>query len=718
MIYIGHKREDGKIQPLAEHLMGVGEMAAKFADSFGAGKHAERTGLLHDVGKYGENAQRRQRDPENVPKVDHSTAGALEAFALRDLFAAFSIAGHHGGLKNLGSMKSATPSDGTLCGRLKKQLDDNCSLWKEDISIDGRASVVPAWLNSADNYARGFYTRMLFSCLVDADYLDTEAFMQDEAAPRGGGASLDVLFFRLKKHVEPWLSPGPGEETTALNRKRSDILTKCLAGDWFERGLYTMTVPTGGGKTISSLAFALSHAVEHGLSRVIYVAPYTSIIEQNAQVYAEIVGADNVIEHHSNVDFKDDVDDAASDRERRRQLATENWDAPIVVTTAVQFFESLHGARTSQCRKLHNLSNSVILLDEAQMIPIAYLRPCVAALSELVRHYGATVVLLTATQPALTDLFREFAPELAVREVCDDVAGLYDFFKRVHFIHEGTQSEATLAERLNEADQVLCIVNSRKRAQNLYALLKEDCRFHLSTLMTPAHRRAVIAEVKRRLKAGESVRLVSTSLIEAGVDVDFPSVWREEAGLDSILQAAGRCNREGGRPADDSLVHVFTCEGAVPPMFRQQVGATHTAMDAHESFDGLDSIETYFKALYKFAGRSVDKRDILALLKELAFADVAASFKLIDQDTVTIYIPTDENARDIDMLRRGQLSRALMRRLGQNAISVFRPHYTALYAIGKLELTPDGLSILADETQYSQCTGLSLDADAGAALFV
>lgn len=281
------------------------------------------------------------------------------------------------------------------------------------------------------------------------------------------------------------------------------------------------------------------------MRRVVYVIPYTSIIEQNAQVFRDILGDGNVLEHHANVTF--DLSDGAPLEETRRALATENWDMPVVVTTAVQLFESIYASRSSKCRKLHNLANSVIIFDEAQMLPLSHLKPCVAAMASLTEQFHSTVVLCTATKPSLDDLLHTYAPGCPVTELCSQTAGLYGKFRRVCFRQAGTLTDEALAEELSGQKQVLCIVNSRKAAQTVFARLPREGSFHLSTLMVPAQRQALLREIRQRLKDGLPCRVVSTSLIEAGVDVDFPAVYRELAGLDSVLQAAGRCNREGNR---------------------------------------------------------------------------------------------------------------------------------------------------------------------------
>ena len=712
-MYIAHKRADGAVQLLRDHLQGVGKLAADFALPFGGENHVRRIAQLHDLGKYSPAGQRRMMDPEHVCKVDHSTAGAKEASSqFRDIVAALAIAGHHGGLPDLGNAGDANAA--TLMGRLCKDLsgDMDYSAWKSEI-IPDKLSQLPSWLDMRNPWQLQFYTRMAFSCLVDADFLDTERFMHEEATERSCGAVSKELLERLRAYVAPWLK----HANSPISERRNAILSHCLTGNEMPRGMYMLTVPTGGGKTVSSMAFALSHAVRHGLKRIIYVIPYTSIIEQNAAVFADILGAENVLEHHSGVDYPLDMHDGEDEGQRKKQLATENWDAPVVVTTAVQFFESLFANRTGRCRKLHNLADSVIIFDEAQMIPPAYLRPCVAAIAELVQNYGVSAVLCTATQPSLEKLIHEFAPGMRIQELCPDLEGMQKFFSRVCFVHDGKLSDAQLAENLAQGTQSLCIVNTRKRAREIYALLPEDGRYHLSTLMTALHRSRVLNEIRFRLEKGLACRVVSTSLIEAGVDVDFPEVWREEAGLDSVLQAAGRCNREGKRPREACRVHVFRPDGKQPMMMAQNIAAMEFAVKDMDTIASYDTIRRYFDFLHKLRAEYLDEAGILEKCKRFQFRTAADAFHLIGDDTVAVYIPDNENEELLNKLRRGEISRALLRRLGRSAVNVYRNQLRDLQEAGKLE-NCDGFYILTDPSAYDADSGLILGMEAGAALWI
>ena len=458
-IYLAHIAGDGREQTVAEHLEGTARRSAAFAADFGSEDFGRLVGLAHDIGKNTSAFQRRLK--EGGPKVDHATAGAVECAGVGAYICACCVIGHHGGLPDFGNPEVDMPGAPTFSGRLKKGLQGGIPPYE----WSGRLPAVPPEPDFQDDgYRLAMWTRMLYSCLVDADYLDTEAFMSGGMVQRGGCDALPVLWERLKRHIEGFYPP-----EGALNRLRCRILEDCTEAGSGQKGIYTLTVPTGGGKTLASLAFALRHAMQHGMRRIIYVIPYTSIIEQNALVFRSILGENNVLEHHSGAIF--DSDEETSGEKSRQRLASENWDAPVVVTTAVQFFESIHANRSSKCRKLHNIANSVIIFDEAQMLPMNALLPCVGAISSLVTDFGASAVLCTATQPVLNDLIQSFAPQLRAKEICPDTAQLYESFRRVSFRSIGERSNAALAEELRAQKQVLCIVNSRKAAQDIHALL-------------------------------------------------------------------------------------------------------------------------------------------------------------------------------------------------------------------------------------------------------
>ena len=479
---------------------------------------------------------------------------------------AYCVAGHHAGLPdgNEGGEESclaqrlarSQSGDGYLASELPQSLE---------------TPPISRFPSSAERrgFSLAFFTRMIYSCLVDADYLDTEAFFDPQnVAKRGQGPAIVELRPLLDKHLKKIADKA---DSTDVNRLRARILAECHKAAKLDAGLFSLTVPTGGGKTLSSMAFALDHAQRHGLQRVIYVIPYTSIIEQTARVFRDVFGAEAVLEHHSNfIQEKDQSGD--DDTEERRRLAAENWDAPIVVTTNVQFFESFFANRSSKTRKLHNVAGSVVILDEAQMLPVSLLKPTLEVIRELVEHYRSSVVLCTATQPALMAR-EEFKSGLeGAREMISAPLDLEKAFKRVHETHLGEIADEELVKRIRKERQCLCIVNTKKHARELFqAMSDEPGVFHLSAAMCPVHRSKVLGHAKNpepgsireRLGEREPCRVVSTQLVEAGVDLDFPVVFRAMAGIDSLVQAAGRCNREG-KIVEGGSLYVFTPEAGLP----------------------------------------------------------------------------------------------------------------------------------------------------------
>ena len=714
MPLVAHTSEDGRIQPFSEHARAVANLAARYAAVFGAENAACTLGLLHDAGKCSPAGQARLLD--HAPKVEHAAAGAevLGGDPTHQQFSyllSYCVAGHHTGLPD-GGVPTDAIDCATLCAKLKRQRQRARDYAAYEAELGGPVPPIQPFLLAGSPKNRGFSysfrTRMLFSCLVDADFLDTESFMQNAPLRSGMGESLDVLFERLKTHLSKF-----GEPVGLVGEKRRAVLEDCLHSAAQPRGLFSLTVPTGGGKTLSSLAFALSHALKNGLDRVIYVIPYTSIIDQTAAVFRGALGAENVLEHHHNV-----VYDTPDDREMDlRVLAAENWDAPVVVTTNVQFFESLFSNRTSRCRKLHNIANSVLIFDEAQMLPLDLLLPCVHAIEELVLNHCCTAVLCSATQPALDPYF---APDLRPQEICSAPKELYEALRRVRFESLGMLDDPALLERLNAQRQVLCIVNTKAQAQTLYFGLVGEENYHLSTFMTPAHRRRTLEEIRARLDEKLPCRVVSTSLIEAGVDVDFPVVYRELAGLDSAVQAAGRCNREGNIPPGQAVVFLFEPEEQYrnkrPSSVKLPIEVASLVMRSHADIGAPETIRDYFTRYFNFCGASLDQKEIVRQFNKglesglsLPFAKVAEEFHVIDSPTRTVLIPNDDEALSLlPALKSGVRSREILRKVGLYSVMVYPRQYNLLFAAGALDVLDEELAVLRDETLYSQQVGLTI----------
>lgn len=664
-------RSEAEWQPLVEHLVAVGTGAAKAGDKFGAAAAAGLAGLLHDLGKYAPEFQMRLRG--SSIRVDHSTLGAAAVIERTQasgtgrspreqgldqwtaLLVAHAIAGHHAGLADTIGGSAALET------RLKAGAPQADPIWLEEIS----PRFVGLWpgLDLGDvvgdraglGRRLAFLGRMIFSALVDADYRDTEAFY---AAADGRNVErdwprlpeiVDGLIERLEAHMAGFAADG------AVNRLRAEILAHVRAGAAKTPGVFTLTVPTGGGKTLASLAFALDHARRHGLERIVYAIPFTSIVEQTADVFRKVLGDEMVLEHHAAID---ETDVAGREADAKLRLAMEDWAAPVVVTTNVQLFESLHSHRPSRCRRLHNLARAVIVLDEAQTIPLHVLKPCVAAIGELARGYGSSVVLCTATQPALAAA--TFHPLIALdpaRELAPDPTRLHRELTRVRLARVGDLDDDALVAALGAVEQGLTIVNSRAHALALWRKAKDaglDGLVHLSTRQHAHDRRAVLATVRARLKEGKPCRVVATSLVEAGVDLDFPRVWRAEAGLDQIVQAAGRCNREGRRPLDDSLVTVFRApDHPVPKEIRGFVGDLDRVVPHHVDLLGLEAIERYFREVYWRKDAALDRDGVLGAFRvdgrelSLDYRRVGENFHLVEETMRPVIVPSEDRARQI-----------------------------------------------------------------------
>ena len=712
MEYLAHI-EGERRQSVKDHLYGTAELAGNFAERFGKREWGYCCGMLHDIGKYSDAFQKRIQNNDNR-MVDHATAGAKVCLEQGGYycFLSYCIAGHHAGIPDYGN-SSDSGSVGSLMGRRKKEIPDYLA-YKKEIQIpqintapfDPRQSVDP-------DFSLSFFIRMVYSCLVDADFLDTESFMKNGSVERDAGETPEILLKKLEQHIAGWLS---NEETGTVNGRRTEILKHCLACGGLERGMFQLTVPTGGGKTIASLAFALRHAVENGLDRVIYVIPYTSIIEQNADVFRKILGDRNVLENHCNVDYE------SSEEMKSMQLAAENWDKPLVVTTNVQFFESLYSNKSSKCRKLHNMANSVIVFDEAQMLPPDYLKPCLAAMEELVDYFRCSIVLCTATQPALNPFFRT---DRKITELCPRVQEQFRFFERVTFRNMGTVTDEELIERLSMEKQALCIVNTKKKAQRIYHELKGEGVYHLSTSMYPHHRRRVLEKIRTRLSNGEKCILISTSLVEAGVDLDFQAVYRQLAGVDSMIQAAGRCNREGIRDKEDSRVFLFQFdEKEYVPGQRLQIDVSKLLITERTDISSLLGIKKYFETLYHFRGESLDKKKILEEFKNKRynFAKAASEFNLIEENTKTVFIPREpEAAKLLDQIRYHGYTKSGMRKAGQYCVQLYENEFEKFRGAGMVRLISENITDfyeLVNEDVYCDDTGLDLGINSGMAVMM
>jgi CRISPR-associated endonuclease/helicase Cas3 len=755
-----HTRYDsvtGRTEPhwLLDHLQAVAQLSAGFAEGYGA-KWARLAGLWHDLGKSRPGFQRYIRqcaaehsDDAHIenkvagPDKTHSAAGALHAIEVfRKLdpargaqlarVLAYLIAGHHAGLADWHDSNEHVGLSFRLFDNPASGVEHEQALASAPAEIL-QAPVALRDLQSIPGGAKGFalWVRLLFSCLVDADFLDTERFMnQGKPDARDGFPGVDALrtaldaFLNRKAHE----LAANGLANTLVNRLRGEVLNQCRQAAQLAPGFFTLEVPTGGGKTLSSLAFALTHAQRHGQRRVVYAIPYTSIIEQTADVFRGVFAGlgEVIVEHHSQAESE------AKEETARSRLACENWDAPLVVTTNVQLFESLFAARTSRCRKLHNLVGSVIVLDEAQQLPPEFLNPILDVLNLLVAHYRVSVVFCTATQPALTST-NYFDPKADlrgienVRPIIKDPDALFKQLKRVDVrlpadFRTPTQWPDLVAE-LVQHHSVLTIVSTRRQAHDLYRLMPAGT-LHLSNRMCGAHKAQVIESIRARLAArraghgSDPLRVVSTSLVEAGVDLDFPVVYRALAGLDSIAQAAGRCNREGLLDGLGKVVVFVPPETKLPKPMRDAIGACVSVLHGA----GDDPLERkrftpYFQRLYRAA--ELDAHGITDLLKAdgqslaVSFRTAADKFRLIDDsDQASVIVRYRRDAEDdaidkhLATLAKQGPERWLMRALQRYTVNIHQREANRLLQSGALELTMPGLHILQADSLYHPDLGL------------
>lgn len=721
---------------LERHLEETARLAAGFAAKFQSKSWGYAIGFIHDYGKSTSEWQRYlcmksdydEEDPTEgrIGRVEHSTSSAKIA---EEIFGkgigrllAYGIAGHHAGLPDM--MAEGPEGKKSLAFRLQQPMKNAIP---EGFLLRAHQVKKPAppWMFSRNSLDLSLWLRMLFSCLVDADFLDTESYMNPEKSQlRSAYRKPSDLLRRFDEFMSEKIA---GAEKTSVNDVRLSVLQDCRQKASSPPGLFSLTVPTGGGKTLSSLAFALEHAVAKEMDRIIYVIPYTSIIEQNADVFREALGADQVVEHHSNLDEEN--------LSQKAKLASENWDAPLIVTTSVQFFESLFASRTGRCRKLHNIANSVVILDEAQLVPTEYLAPILQTMDLLVQHYKVTFVISTATQPALAA--REDFSGLThpIREIVTDVPRIYERLQRVTIeTPEDWQARTEwidLARELQRHRQVLCIVSDRKSCRELHRLMPQGA-IHLSALMCGQHRSDVIADIKRKLKNEEPICVISTQLVEAGVDLDFPVVYRAMAGLDSIAQAAGRCNREGKR-IEGGKVIVFRPPRKAPVGILRKASETAEILLRGGTEDVLGSamFEKFFSELY-WKANSLDEKEILPLLIPgsdgecgMQFRTAANRFRMIDdQAQRSILVPYGEDGKKyIAMLKIKGPERWILRKLQRYTVNVYLGDFYALEKKGAIDYISgdrdSGIYAVNNDCDYDRQLGLLVnDGPADLDLFI
>ena len=714
-------------QQLPDHLSQVAQSASERASRFGLSQTAYLAGLFHDLGKYDPAFQRKLAGEVN--RASHSTAGAvvlLEQAQPKDQIpvemVAYAILGHHAGLPDYN-----TPDGSSLQRRIESYQDQLDPVWRDQIKAPevDLYSELSAILQGHSSKETGPFdisvaTRMLFSCLVDADHRDAEAF---DATWKG--ETKDRNWPKLQQILPQFTSAFNahtdqlGDPTTDINKLRRDVLKHVRNNAAMSPGLFTLTVPTGGGKTLASLGFALEHAKMHGHQRIIYALPFTAIIDQTASIFRGILGDENVLEHHSAIE--ETKEERATEGRSKLRLAMEDWAAPVVVTTNVQLFESLFAARPGRARKLHNIAGSIIILDEAQTIPRPLLLPCLRMLDSMARLFKCSIVLCTATQPAVDAAVLKGGLALAGRELAPDPADLARRLRRVRISHDGTKDNAALVAALSGSKQGLIVVNSRVHALDLWTEARGlDGLYHLSTRQYAAHRRKLLTEIRERLRNGLPCRVISTSLIEAGVDISFPRAWRAEAGLEQIVQAAGRVNRNGEMLPELGQVTVFTPVGyATPPEIKGLIGDMDRMRTGFEDLQSPEAIRSYFSEVYWRLDKGLDKFAIIDSFKlvvnntDFKFRTVAEKFRIIESGMVPVIIPKDANAISavMDLAVRQIPSGKIARALQSYLVTVPPKARARMLACGKgyfanPDLRGDQFFVLEDMSLYHPETGL------------
>lgn len=729
--YIAHKNEaTAEEQTVREHSYNTAELCKAF--SIAVLKDTMYVlGMLHDVGKYQESFQRRIRGAHVT--VEHSGCGALAAKEMYPnavgLLMEYCILGHHSGIPD-GGFKNDTEDMATLCGRIKRQFED-FSRYKEELELPlVNVKEVIAFLMAdcgkkeellIDKFS--FLTRYCFSCLTDADSLDTADFCNG-----GRVRPLTADFRACLAKVDAKLSSFSCE--TALQRARGELQKQVFEKRHIDAEIYLMNMPTGSGKTLCSVKFALERALRGGKKRIIYIIPYNSIIDQTVQVFEDLFGGDaEILRHQSTFSYEDDICGNQESREEDYAMiarsATENWDvSSIIVTTAVQFFESVYANKRGKLRKLHNMADSVLIFDEAHMMPVLYLQPCLRAISYITKYLGSEAVFLTATMPDFPDLIRRYAlgSSTIVSLVAEDLN--FSVFRKCRYSYIGEVSQEGILARAGECPSSLIIVNTRKAARSLY----QKCvgkKYHLSTYMTSFDRKRVLDEIGRELRDLERdfpayqdvpverrITVISTSLIEAGVDLDVFAVFRELSGLDSILQAGGRCNREGKR--EQAEVSVFELEGNGRKSQDMKCNLTKGILDRYEDISCRQSIQEYYSRLYSMRQEEIRRHTIsqdCSNISSIPFRRYAEGFELIDSRTVSVVVPRDAKSREmVDSLKFTGGNLSLGRKLQKYTCSVYQKELEDLLGQHVVESFGNGIWCLTNADYYDGETGISFEA--------
>lgn len=723
MEYYAHITEDGRKQTVLEHLKATSALCGSFAiDELKP--LAELAALLHDIGKYSLAFQRRLKGGKE--HFEHSVCGAIELHKrelnnIEKLFLTmleYCIAGHHTGLPDGGTI-SDNEYEQTLQARLKREHEyigsSDYSAYKEEINFSVPDLKKPFMLmfgdvekgNEREKIERyAFFTRYLFSCLTDADFLDTERTFTPNT-----DRQLNADFDKVSEILDDKL--GGFKADSDLQKARGRLLRQARENCKGEENVFLLNMPTGSGKTLCSLRLALDLLKKSGgkLKRIIYVIPYTSIIEQTAKEFTGLFGEyADILQHHSNFVYDENGEDMTA---AKLQKACENWDSPFVITTNVQFFQSLYHYKGSGLRKLHNMGDSVIIFDEIHLLPIDVLQPCLRGIGYITKFLSSKAILLSATMPDMSRLFEEYLPNVRYKEIITERSD-HGYFKKCKYTYLGKTDNETIVEKASQYNSSLIVVNSRKTAREVYALADGN-KYHLSTYMTPADRTAVIERIKDDLKNGRKITVVSTSLIEAGVDLDFEAVFRQLAGLDSILQSGGRCNREGRRERGD--VYIYSTEERPQKDLALRAEITEGLISEYDDITSAECIKEYFSRLLFNKQHTIDSNSIadngysagIGNADSIAFRRYAEHFEYIKDETVAVVIDNCDESHELleQIYDRPRYARRKLQRysVGLKYFHEFAP----MLQTGRIKEYCKDIYVLKDNGDYDSGVGLLID---------
>ncbi len=732
--YIAHTSNDGRVQSVKQHLEGTAKLSCDNAvPDFK--EIAYCCGLYHDLGKYSPEFQNYIRGAG--AKTVHARSGAVrvidKGMASRKLYAymlGYCIGGHHSGLPD-GGVENDNKEQPTLWGMLKREkydcsaFDEEIGDWLPDDPLLKMLREIPDAKELIEVYA--FLTRYIYSCLTDADFIDTERFCQPDAE-RGIEGDFEAAYKKVCAKLDSF------ECVTDLQKARSGIQSQVYEsmknGD---ANIYIVDMPTGSGKTLCSIKAALETVIKHNKKRIIYVIPYTSIIEQTADLFRDIFGdVLPILEHHSNYDFDNidgEKDDEDKDDDKKKKpteedeesqttgeklkKTCENYDAPLIITTNVQFFESLYHNRSSRLRKLHNFADSVLVFDEIHTLPLKYIQSCLRAIGYITKYLNSTAILMSATMPDYTRFIKKYLPRDVKIENAVKDKSLFSRFDKCRYEYIGQSDIQTIAEKALAEENALVIVNKKNTARELYNMCKDtpDCSvYHLSTYMMPADRTKAIDKIRKDLKNGLKTIVISTSLIEAGVDLDFKSVFREIAGLDNIIQSGGRCNREGKMKVGNVVVFRL---GDLRGEMDLKADITEKLFEEYENISSQEAVQAYYDRIFAADDTTIDGNSITKLMGAMRpdgipFRTYAQSFNFIESETVGIVIPCEENAELIEKLEYGALS--VKRKLQPYCASVSKRELDDMIKTGIVE-QKNGMYILSEPKYYNGETGLDINAN-------